>query len=162
MEFRGAGRLASHHQEDQFRYEIQGVGVYRLFALYAVTHVFPLDLSRVPTHHPGPSEGSIAIEAGAEIRTCEGETMVVNLQGTLIATTNGLSTGMRISIHVYLTDKHAAARVVYVDPENPLHCGIALDEPRTSGEFRCHPMTGMKKQPLRWAESQTSGFENEG
>jgi hypothetical protein len=98
----------------------------------------PWTFHKSPTHNPGPSEGGIAIEAGAEIRTCEGETMVVNLQGTLIATTNGLSTGMRISIRVYLTDKHAAARVVYVDPENPLHCGIALDEPRTSREFRCH------------------------
>ena len=37
---------------------------------------------------------------------------------------------MRISIHVYLTDKRAAARVIYIDPKNPLHCGIELDEPR--------------------------------
>ncbi|MFZ0758549.1 MAG: hypothetical protein WAM69_01255 [Candidatus Sulfotelmatobacter sp.] len=37
---------------------------------------------------------------------------------------------MRISIHVYLTNKQAAARVVYIDSKNPLHCGIALDEPR--------------------------------
>jgi hypothetical protein len=35
---------------------------------------------------------------------------------------------MRISIHVYLTDKNAMARIVYVDPENPLRCGIELDE----------------------------------
>jgi hypothetical protein len=37
---------------------------------------------------------------------------------------------MGISIHVYLTDKRAAARVVYVSPENPRHCGIELAEPR--------------------------------
>ena len=41
-----------------------------------------------------------------------------------------LSRGMRISIRVYLTDKRAAARVVYIDPENPLHGGIELTEPR--------------------------------
>jgi len=29
-----------------------------------------------------------------------------------------------------VTDKTAAARVVYLDPENPLHCGIELDHPR--------------------------------
>lgn len=72
----------------------------------------------------------IAIDCGAETRTCEGETIVVNLQGALIAATVGLSAGMKISIYVYLTDKRAAACVVYVDPESPLHCGIELDAPR--------------------------------
>jgi hypothetical protein len=37
---------------------------------------------------------------------------------------------MRISIHVYLTGKRGRARVVYVDPENALCCGIELDQPR--------------------------------
>jgi hypothetical protein len=77
-----------------------------------------------------PLKVVITIGGGTETRTCDGETIVVNLQGALIATGIGLSTGMRISIHVYVTDKRAAARVVYVNPENPLHCGIALDEPR--------------------------------
>jgi len=36
---------------------------------------------------------------------------------------------MKISIHVYLTDKRAKARVAYVDPENQLRCGIELDQP---------------------------------
>jgi hypothetical protein len=36
----------------------------------------------------------------------------------------------KISIHVYLTDKRAAARVVFVDPSNPRYCGIEIDEPR--------------------------------
>lgn len=57
------------------------------------------------------------------------ETIVVNLHGALIATGIALSIGMRIS-HVYMTDKRAAARLVYIDPKNPLHCGIELDEPR--------------------------------
>ena len=36
---------------------------------------------------------------------------------------------MKISLHVYVTDKRAAARVVYIDPKNTLHCGIELDVP---------------------------------
>ncbi len=66
-----------------------------------------------------PLKVAIAVESGAESLTCEGETVVVNLHGALLSTTIGLSVGMRISIHVYLTDKRAKARVVYADPENP-------------------------------------------
>jgi PilZ domain len=77
-----------------------------------------------------PLKVVIAVEGDAETRTCDGETIVINLHGALISTTDGLSAGMRISIHVYVTDKRAAARVVYVDPNNPLHCGIELDEPQ--------------------------------
>jgi hypothetical protein len=91
-----------------------------------------------------PLKVVIAIEGDTETRTCDGETIVVNLQGALIATTVGLSTGMRISIHVYLTDKRAAARVVYIDPKNPLHCGIALDEPRN--------IWGVPLPPNDWGE----------
>jgi hypothetical protein len=47
--------------------------------------------------------------------TCEGETIVVNLHGALISTAIGLSAGMMIDIHVYLTDKRAIAKVAYVD-----------------------------------------------
>ena len=74
----------------------------------------------------------ITIEGGTETRTCDGETIVINLHGALIATAIGLSTGMKISIHVYVTDKRAAARVVYVDPNEPSHCGIELDQPRNN------------------------------
>src|SRR5579862_8178738 len=77
-----------------------------------------------------PLRVTITVQGSAETRTCEGETIVVNLQGALIVSGLALSTGMRISIHVYVTDKRAAARVVYLDPENPLRCGIELDEPR--------------------------------
>ena len=61
---------------------------------------------------------------------CEGETIVVNLHGALISTAVPLRVGLRIEINVILTDKRAAAEVVYVDPEQPLHCGIALSTPR--------------------------------
>jgi hypothetical protein len=91
------------------------------------------------------------VEGGAERRTCDGETIVVNLQGALIATAIALSVGMRISIHVYLTNKRAAARVVYVDPKNSLHCGIELDEPRN--------IWGVSVPPDNWDE--TSVLETE-
>jgi hypothetical protein len=77
-----------------------------------------------------PLKVVITVEDGHETRTCEGETIIVNRHGALIATAIGLSVGMRISVHVYLTDKRAGARVAYSDPKNPLHCGIEPDEPR--------------------------------
>jgi PilZ domain-containing protein len=92
-----------------------------------------------------PLKVFITVEGGAEPGTCDGETIVVNLHGALIATALGLTGGMRISIHVYLTDKRAAARVVYVDPKNPLHCGIELDEPRN--------IWGVPVPPDNWDET---------
>lgn len=72
---------------------------------------------------------SIAVESDEHF-TCEGETVVVNLHGALISTTRALDVGVKISLHVYLTDKHSPARVVYVDPAKPLQCGIELEHPR--------------------------------
>jgi PilZ domain len=80
-----------------------------------------------------PLRVAIAVEGGAESLTCEGETVVVNLHGALLSTTIGLSVGTKISIHVYMTDKRAKARVVYADPEEALRCGIELDQPRHLG-----------------------------
>lgn len=72
----------------------------------------------------------ITIEEASDHRSCEGETVIVNLQGALIATEVALKVGMKISIHVYMTDKHAAAKVVYVDRDMPLQFGIELAEPQ--------------------------------
>jgi hypothetical protein len=44
-----------------------------------------------------------------------------------------------------LTDKRAAARVVYIDPKNPLRCGIELDEPRN--------IWGVSVPPDNWDET---------
>jgi hypothetical protein len=77
-----------------------------------------------------PLKVVIDVQDAAECLTCEGETIIVNLHGALISTSIQLSTGMTISVYVYLTDKRAAARVVYIDSKNPLQCGIELDEPR--------------------------------
>jgi hypothetical protein len=71
---------------------------------------------------------TIGDDAGSPL--CEGETITVSLRGALIATSIGLSVGRRISIHAYLTDKRTGARVVYIDPTDPLRCGIELDAPQ--------------------------------
>ena len=55
---------------------------------------------------------------------------MVNLHGALLSTTVALTVGMRISIHVVLTDKRAVAHVVYVDPADSLNCGVELGQPR--------------------------------
>ena len=67
----------------------------------------------------------VVIEAQgiAEALTCEGETIVVNLHGALISTAIPLSKDMKIKIEVNLTGKRANAEVVYIDPQQPLHCG---------------------------------------
>lgn len=66
-------------------------------------------------------------------------TVVVNLHGALIITTIPLTVGMKISLHVILTGKRAQARVVYVDPENALRCGVELNQPRNIWGIPLHP-----------------------
>ena len=86
----------------------------------------------------------IALEGGTEHRTCAGDTIVVNLHGALVATAIGLSTGMRISIHVYLTDKRAAAQVVYIDLRVRCSAGLNLMSHETFGECLCRQITGQQ------------------
>jgi hypothetical protein len=101
---------------------------------------------------PGESRRStrvalrVVIEAQgiAEHVTCEGETIVVNLHGALISTSLALRVGLKIELHVYLTSKRANAEVVYVDPENPLRCGIALAKPQN--------IWGISLSPKDWDE----------
>jgi hypothetical protein len=94
-----------------------------------------------------PLKVAIAVE-GSEKLTCEGETVVVNMHGALILTTVALSIGMKISIYVYLTDKHAKARVVHIGAENPLRCGIELDRPGN--------VWGVPLPPHDWDEAADS------
>jgi hypothetical protein len=92
-----------------------------------------------------PLKVVIKAQGIAEPLTCEGETIIVNLHGALISTSVALSVGMKIEIHVYLTGKYANAEVVYVDPEQPLHCGIALAVPRN--------IWGISLPPKDWHEA---------
>ena len=77
-----------------------------------------------------PLKVLIKAQAIGEPLLCEGETIVVNLHGALISTAVPLRVGLRIEIEVILTDKRATAGVVYADPEQPLHCGVALSKPQ--------------------------------
>lgn len=95
-----------------------------------------------------PLKVVIAVEGDGGTQTCDGETIIINLHGALICTAKGLRAGMRVSIHVYVTDKRAAARVVYIDPTNPLQCGIELDEPRN--------IWGVPLPPEDWQEGDAS------
>jgi hypothetical protein len=65
----------------------------------------------------------------SERLTCDGETIVVNRHGALISSTVPLPMGLKIVIHVVITDKRANAEVVYLDAERPFVCGVALEKP---------------------------------
>ena len=80
----------------------------------------------------------------SEPLTCEAETFVVNLHGALILTAVALHVGMKISIRVHLTGKSATAEVVYVDPDQPRHCGIKLERPEN--------IWGLSLPPDDWHE----------
>lgn len=80
--------------------------------------------------------------------SCEGETLVVNLHGALLLTSLPLRVGMRVEVYVVLTDKRAAGTVVYVDPDQPRHCGIGLDEPRN--------IWGISLPPDDWQEKESN------
>jgi hypothetical protein len=86
----------------------------------------------------------------AEPLTCEGETIIVSLHRALTSTAVALSMGTKIEIHVYLTGKHENAEVVYVDPEKPLHCGIALAVPRN--------IWGISLPPKDWHEGDREWY----
>jgi len=92
-----------------------------------------------------PLKVLIKAQGIAEPLICEGETIIVSLHGALISTAIALSAGMKIEIDVYLTGKHANAEVVYVDPEKPLQCGIALAIPQN--------IWGISLPPEDWHEA---------
>ena len=79
-----------------------------------------------------------------ESLTCDGETIVVNRHGARISTSIPLHVGMKIEIHVILTDNRAPAEVVYVDPERPLVCGVGLVKPEN--------IWGLSLPPDDWYE----------
>ena len=83
----------------------------------------------------------------SEPLTSEGETIVVNLHGALISTAVVLRVGTIIEIQVYLTGKRARAKVVYVDPDQPRHCGIALAKPQN--------IWGISLPPDDWREDDS-------
>jgi len=93
----------------------------------------------------------IEVQGSSEKLVCEGETIIVNLHGALISTAIPMSIGMSISVHVHLTGKRATARIVYVDPENPLQCGIELDQPRNIWEVSLAPDDWVEETIADWS-----------
>ena len=91
-----------------------------------------------------PLKVTIEAHGISEPLTCEGETIVVNLHGALVSTSALLKIGTIIEIQVYLTGKRAQAMVCYVDPEEPLRCGIALAKPEN--------IWGVSLPPSDWIE----------
>ena len=91
-----------------------------------------------------PLKVVVSVEGSTDPFTCEGETIMVNLHGASLLTEVGLQLGMEVTIQVFLTGKKAVARVAYVDPANPLHCGIELHEPQN--------IWGVPLPPVDWVE----------
>ena len=89
---------------------------------------------------------TIEVHGVSEPLTCEGETILVNLHGALISTAVALKIGTIVKIQVYLTGKTSQAMVCYVDPEQPLHCGVALATPEN--------IWGISLPPDDWHEEE--------
>ena len=90
----------------------------------------------------------IEVQGVTEPLACEGETFVVNLHGALIMSAVALRVGMKVSIHVYMTDRDALAEVVYVDPDQPRQCGINLVKPEN--------IWGVSLPPDDWRTSEVA------
>jgi hypothetical protein len=107
-------------------------------------------LNSLPRHEAGDARIRLKViivgQGMSESLKCDGETIVVNRHGALICTTIRLRVEMEIEIYVAVTDKRATAKVVYIDPERPRVCGIALSHPEN--------IWGLSSPPDDWhAES---------
>ena len=91
---------------------------------------------------------TIEVHGVSEPLICEGETILVNLHGALISTAVALKIGTIVKIQVYLTGKISQAVVCYVDPEQPLHSGIALAKPEN--------IWGISLPPDDWHEEESN------
>jgi hypothetical protein len=101
-----------------------------------------------------PLKVTIEAQGISQPLTCEAETIVVNLHGALISIPVLLSVGTQIEIQVYLTGKRAQAKVVYLDPAQPLHCGIALVRPQN--------IWGISLPPDDWQEYNSESAPEQG
>jgi len=114
----------------------------RVFAHKAAPPILPVS-RRIRRSTRVPRKVVIEVQDSAE--SLPGMTIMVNLHGALISTSTQLNIGMTISVYVYLTDKRAKAQVVYIDPENPMRCGIELHESRN--------IWGVSLPPADWGEA---------
>lgn len=115
-----------------------------------VGNVYPLSVLSKPIVRESRRSTRVSLKIVIEAQglndplKCDGETITVNLHGALISTAVPLCVGMEIEIHVILTDKRAAAKVVYIDPGHLRHSGIALAEPQN--------IWGLSLPPDDWHE----------
>ena len=70
---------------------------------------------------------------------------MVNRHGVLISSAVPLRIGLKIEIHVVITDNRASAEVVYLDAEQPFVCGVALEKPEN--------IWGLSFPPDDWFET---------
>jgi hypothetical protein len=87
----------------------------------------------------------IETESGG-MKTCSGETIIVNLHGALIHADCELYAGEKITIHVYLTGKSSPAKVVNVAGADKHEYGIELAAPKN--------IWGVPLPPSDWGEEQ--------
>jgi hypothetical protein len=92
-----------------------------------------------------PLKVVISAQGLNEPLTCDGETIVVNRHGALISSTAPLRMGLKIEVHVIMTDKRAKAEVVFLDAERPFVCGVALEKPEN--------IWGLSIPPDDWFET---------
>ena len=71
----------------------------------------------------------ISVQGLSEPVSCDGETITVNRHGALIVSSIPLHVEVKIKILVVRTGQRANAKVIYVDPDRPRVCGIALEKP---------------------------------
>jgi hypothetical protein len=71
----------------------------------------------------------ISVQGLSEPVSCNGETVTVNRHGALIVSAIPLHIEVKIEILVVRPRQRANAKVVYVDPDRPRVCGIALEKP---------------------------------
>lgn len=93
-----------------------------------------------------PLKVVISAQGMNESLICEGETIVVSCHGALISCAAPLRVKLKIEIHVIITGKRAAAKVVYVDPEHSLVYGVELDKPENIWGLSFPPDDWLKRQ----------------
>jgi hypothetical protein len=86
----------------------------------------------------------VRIDVQATGLSCDGETIVVNMHGALVRTSDQLELGDRIVLHVPLTGKSASGRIVFASRERHLEFGVGLDRPQN--------IWGISLPPADWRE----------
>jgi hypothetical protein len=90
-----------------------------------------------------PLELSIEVDGKSGILPFKAVTVIVNLHGALIRTVRPLEVGSTVYLRV-LSGEEALARVIHVDPSQPLTYGIELSKPQN--------IWGITLPPHDWQE----------